>query len=1051
LQSSAPQQNFAVASAGALGSVAFNPAAGPSAADVTAHLRAVVDAAVDVALLAVDPDGVVTLFNRGAEKLLGYAAAEAVGRLAADVFHDPRELRQRADELAAACRPSAGGSGAGDDGFAAAVGFAAVAAVAVRDGAERRAWTYVRKDGSRLTVDLTVTCQREPAGGRVTGFVVTATDVTGYRAMARAVAEGRERYRSVIDALAEGVVIQGADGRVLECNPAAEQILGVTADEMLGRASVEARWRAVRADGSAFAEQDHPALLTLRTGEPQRDVLMGLRRPAAGGAGSGDATGPGGDAGRLAWIRLNTEPVWAVGVAGPAGVISSFADVTARLEAERRLAEERARLAAFVDHAPAAIAMFDTDMRYVAVSRRWVADYKLDGQPLIGRTHYDVMPDLPAAWRANDRRCLAGEVARVDDAAWRPAGWDHDQHLRWEGRPWYAADGAVAGVMMFSEDITAAKRLEAEAAAAAERLDLALAAGELGSWDWDVPTGIIACDQRLADQLGRAAADMSVAADAWSALLHPDDEPGVRQAVRDGLPEAAGAFSAEMRVRHADGSWRWILSRGKVVSRGPDGAPLRVVGTHADVTARRRMEEELRRAAITDRLTGLPNRALLLDRLGQAVLRAQRVRGYRFGLLFLDFDRFKIINDSLGHDVGDELLREISRRLRAALRPGDTVTPVPAAADGGPVAAAAEAVRLGGDEFVVLLDGLAAPADATLVADRLLRVLAAPYRLGPHEVYSSASIGVVTSDVSGESADAVLRDADTAMYEAKLAGKARYTVFDVSMRQRVADRMTVENDLRRAVDAGDQLCLEYQPIVSLETGQVDSVEALLRWRHPTRGLVPPGQFVSVAEDTGLIVPIGDWVLREACRQLAAWRRDLGPAAPRGISVNLSRTQLALADFPGTLAAVLAEHGLDPASLQLEVTEGTVMRDAHGAARTLRAIKATGVRLAMDDFGTGHSSLACLHEFPFDVLKIDRSFVANLGRGRAFASLVQAITLLARNLGIKVVAEGVETADQVTLLQTLDCEFAQGYHFGRPMPAAEAGAFRVRQAGLAGAA
>ena len=1025
---------------------ALSAHASPPGGEDAGRLRAVVDAAAGVALLAVDSDGVVTLFGREAEAMLRYAADEVVGRLTVDALHDPRELSRRADELSV----DEPGTDKLTSGGEPVRGAGVVLATARREGSDRRTWTYVRKDGSSLTVDLTV--RRLAGGGGDAGYVLSAVDVTAQRALARAVVDGQERYRSVIDALAEGVVIQGSDGRMLECNPAAERILGMTADEMLGRASVEARWRAVRADGSAIADADHPALLTLRTGEPQRDVLMGVRR-----AGEAD--------GRLAWIRANCEPLWAVGVAGPAGVISSFADVTDRLEAERRLAEERARLAAFVEHAPAAIAMFDARMRYLAASRRWVADYNLTGRPVVGRTHYEVMPHLPAAWRANDRRCLGGEVVRLEDATWRPPGWEHDQHLRWEGRPWYAADGTVAGVLMYSEDITAAKRMAAEAAAAAERLDLALAAGGLGSWDLDLPGHRLSCDQRLADQLGRTAAELSTTPSAWAALIHPDEEPGVRLAVREQLATAAGTVSVEMRVRHADGAWRWVLCRGKVVARDPEGRPARVVGTFADVTDRRRMEEELRRAATTDKLTGLPNRALLLDRLGQAVLRARRVKGYHFGLLFLDFDRFKIVNDSLGHDVGDELLREISRRLRSALRPGDTVTPAPAGGDlaGG---GGGEAVRLGGDEFVVLLDGITQSPDATLVADRLLKVFAAPYRLGPHEVYSTASIGIVTSDVSADSAEAVLRDADTAMYEAKLAGKARYVVFDVSMRQRVSDRMSLENDLRRAVDScgdgtaggigggtgsGGQFALAFQPIVSLETGEVESFEALLRWNHPTRGLVAPGQFVPVAEDTGLIVPIGWWVLGEACRQLATWRRTLGADAPASVSVNLSRAQLAVADLPKLLLALLAEHGLEPAALQLEVSEGTVMRDAQGAARTLRALKATGVRLAMDDFGTGHSSLSCLHEFPFDVLKIDRSFVANLGRGRAFGSLVQAITLLARNLNIQVVAEGVETPEQVSLLQSLDCQFAQGYHFGKPMPAAEAGTFRARPAVLAGAA
>ncbi|MGA2501856.1 MAG: EAL domain-containing protein, partial [Tepidisphaeraceae bacterium] len=368
-----------------------------------------------------------------------------------------------------------------------------------------------------------------------------------------------------------------------------------------------------------------------------------------------------------------------------------------------------------------------------------------------------------------------------------------------------------------------------------------------------------------------------------------------------------------------------------------------------DITARKAIEEELRTAARTDKLTGLPNRALLCDRLQQAVLRSKRLNSYHFAVLFLDFDRFKTINDSLGHDVGDLLLQEIGRRLQATVRSGDSLTRE---------AREHTTARLGGDEFVVLLDGITTPQDAATVADRLLEVFAQPCQLGTHRVYSTASIGIVTSDMPAENAADVLRDADTAMYEAKLAGKGQYVVFDISMRQRVQNRLNLENDLRKALGAG-QLFLMYQPIVSLRTGQIESFEALVRWKHPERGLISPGEFIPVAEDTGLILPIGEWVLREACEQFARSRSSMGVAAPRSISVNVSRSQLALPDLPQTIRRILEQAGMPPGCLHLEVTESAVMKDAAVATRMLHAIKAIGVKLDMDDFGTGYSSLACL--------------------------------------------------------------------------------------------
>jgi diguanylate cyclase (GGDEF)-like protein len=391
--------------------------------------------------------------------------------------------------------------------------------------------------------------------------------------------------------------------------------------------------------------------------------------------------------------------------------------------------------------------------------------------------------------------------------------------------------------------------------------------------------------------------------------------------------------------------------------------------------------------------------------------------------------------------VGDRLLQEIARRLRAAVVCTDSLS---RRARGHTTA------RLGGDEFVVLLDGLAGPGDAIAVADRLLETLAQPYDVGEHKVYTTASIGIVTSAISADGASDVLRDADTAMYEAKLAGRGQHVVFDVAMRERVQNRLHLETDLRKAL-AANQLFLMYQPIVSLQTGRIEGFEALVRWQHPQRGLISPAEFIPIAEDTGLILPIGEWVLREACAQFVRWRRSMGPDAPRNISVNLSRNQLVLPDLADRVRRILEQTGMTPGNLHLEVTESAVMKDAEAAAGVLRTLKAIGVKVDMDDFGTGYSSLACLHQFPLDVLKIDRSFVANLDRGRDFAALVHAVTQLARNLNIGVVAEGIETINQTLILQSLECEFGQGYLFSKPMMPDRVVGFRVRPAVLPGQA
>lgn len=430
---------------------------------------------------------------------------------------------------------------------------------------------------------------------------------------------------------------------------------------------------------------------------------------------------------------------------------------------------------------------------------------------------------------------------------------------------------------------------------------------------------------------------------------------------------------------------------------------------------------ELDRRATTDTLTGLANRSLFLDRLEQVILRSRRVEEYHYAVLFIDFDRFKLINDSLGHPVGDKLLVQIASRLRAAMRTIDSAKPMEAA----PLPA-----RFAGDEFVVLLDGMHTTDDAAGVADEVLNALAQPFNVDGAELFCTASIGVVTSTTPAQSSHQFLRDADTAMYEAKLAGRSRYAIFNESMRQRVQQRHRIETDLRQALSLG-QFQVHYQPIVSFQDGRIHAYEALLRWTHPVHGNISPGEFIPVAEETGLIVPIGEWVLRQACHQFAAWQRDFPGNAPAAMCINLSRNQLMLGDLTERVAAVIQETGIAPAALHLEVTESAVMRDADLARSILAKLNDLGVTLCMDDFGTGYSSLSCLHEFPFKVLKIDRSFVTNLTRGRDFAALVQAIVTLAGNLGMSVIAEGVETAEQVATLQALDCGFAQGYQFGRP--------------------
>lgn len=555
------------------------------------------------------------------------------------------------------------------------------------------------------------------------------------------------------------------------------------------------------------------------------------------------------------------------------------------------------------------------------------------------------------------------------------------------------------------------RRAWTKVASSEGRFALAARGANDGLWDWDMKEGTAWFSPRWGALLGLADIPSEPALSLWLDRVHREDASKLRSDLSAHVAALTPHFENVHRIRHQDGSWRWVHTRGLAV-RDAAGRVQRMAGSITDITERKQFESQLLHDAFHDVLSGLPNRALFLNRLAHSIARAQRRSTYMFAVLFLDVDRFKIVNDSLGHRAGDQLLVQIARRLEACVRPGDTVA------------------RLGGDEFTILLDDIEEAEDAELVAERIQKALHKPFMIERQEVVTSASIGITLSTSGYRRPEDLIRDADTAMYKAKAAGKAQHIVFDSEMHQIAVEVLQLEAELRRAVD-NEAFELHYQPIISLQTGRIEAFEALVRWPHPERGLVMPNDFIPMAEETGLINPLGWTVLRKACEQTRIWRDAFPKHRDLQINVNLSGRQFRQAELVEGIVRILEETGLEPQALRLEITETVVMESAQASRDLLERLRTHGVQLCIDDFGTGYSSLNYLHDFDIDSLKIDRSFVARMG-GTGRPEIVQTIVDLSRSLALSVTAEGVETAEQLKQLRELDCELAQGYFFSRPM-------------------
>ncbi len=620
-------------------------------------------------------------------------------------------------------------------------------------------------------------------------------------------------------------------------------------------------------------------------------------------------------------------------------------------------------------------------------------------------------------------RALAGE--EVDGLElFLPLEGSAGQWLSVSARPLRGAGDTVGGAVMVLRDISASKRADLALRESEERYALAARGANDGLWDWDLRTNRIYYSPRWKAMLGFAEHELGTDPGEWFERVHPDDRERLEIHLQAHFRRLITHFQHEYRIKASDQSYRWMLCRGLAVWDA-HGTATRIVGSQTDITDRKRAEQRLLHDAFHDGLTGLPNRMLFLDRLKHAILRNRRSEEHAFAVMFLDLDRFKVINDSLGHSAGDALLEEVARRLEHSMRPGDT------------------AARLGGDEFAILLEDVSSSEAALAISERIQQAIAMPLRLNDREMFTTASIGITLYQPGYESAADLIRDADTAMYHAKMRGKACAVVFDPAMHAAAMEQLQVETALRWAVER-DELRLHYQPIVALDTQRIEGFEALIRWQHPQRGLLFPQDFIAIAEETGLIVPIGWWVLREACRQLKLWQNEIPGTESLWVTVNLSARQLVQPDVVQIVLGTLDEHQLAAHALKLEITETALVNSSQQVRAALSELRAAGVKICIDDFGTGYSSLSYLQRLPVDILKIDRSFIQTIEETGDQGAIVGNIIALASVLGLEAVAEGTETASQVERLRDLHCSYGQGWLFSKPLKPTDAIGLLLKQ-------
>jgi diguanylate cyclase (GGDEF)-like protein/PAS domain S-box-containing protein len=909
-----------------------------------------------VGLVVITPEGVFRQVNQAFCDLTGYSRAELEGQ-SFRLFTHPDDIARDEEHLRQ-----------------------------IRAGAETPVVDkrFVRKDGSDVWVRRSAAAMRDPAG-QVRYIVGAFVDLSEQRQKDRALHQMNGFLKAIVENTPIAIYTTDLDGNINFWNAAAERIFGFTAEQAIGQ----------RAPFVPPDRKEEAAALRHRvlSGEILNGVEL-LRQRADGTPITIQA----------AAAALRDENDHATGLLVACVDISDAKRTSGDLE--RHLHFTRALL----DAIPSPVYFKDREGRYQVRNRAWEELFG-GGREWTGKTVRDMYaPEIAAQHEERDRALLERPSATTYEML-MPTAAGESREMLYNKVSFVDQKGDVAGLIGIITDVTRYKETERALEASEARfrvltessIDLISVTDEAGVLRYQSAALRHLLGYDPADTVGKNVMD----------LVHRDDGEHVRAAFRRMVESRHLTEPVEFRLRHRNGSWRTFESLGTNCLANPHIGG--IVWNSRDITDRKVIQQRIQHLAYHDNLTGLPNRGLLQDRLARAIARAER-SGRKVAVLFIDLDNFKNINDTLGHDVGDELLRQVSRRLTECVRLEDTIA------------------RQGGDEFIVLLDQLEDGRNASVVAQKILNSLRHPLALGGTEQHVSGSVGIAVYPEDGRDAQTLMKNADTAMFHGKSLGKNTYQYFTAQMNIAVKRRMTLETALRRAV-MQKNFVLHYQPQINLETGEIIAVEALVRWQTEDSGTVMPGDFIPLAEETGLINEIGEWVLREGCRQAKEWQ-DMGLSRTRRMAINLSARQFGDRGFLDMVTRVLAETGLAPQCLELEITESQVMRQTEGMIQLLNKLAEMGVSLAIDDFGTGYSSLSYLKRLPIQKLKIDQSFIRDITVDPNDAAIVVAIISMAKSLELETIAEGVETAGQLALLRSKGCRTGQGFYFSMPVAARE---------------